>query len=209
MLSAIDVARYLIRIGWSPESPEDSVLLTPLRLQKLLYFCQGYYLALFDEPLFREPIEAWANGPVVRDVWERFQGNAHGITPEVAGEADERVTETQRAFLEMIWQEFSQLPPAKLIEMTRQEPAWKEARSGRSAEEPSTVPLSRETMKVFFAQQVGEKARKAVPAGFPVPDPKEVWQAELQFEQSGGKGISMDDAFRRAKAACRLPTPTG
>ncbi|MDR1165980.1 MAG: DUF4065 domain-containing protein [Deltaproteobacteria bacterium] len=40
-----------------------------MKLQKLLYFAQGWHLAYFDFPLFEDPIEAWKYGPVVSSVY--------------------------------------------------------------------------------------------------------------------------------------------
>ena len=56
-------------------APDESVLVSPLRLQKLLYYCQGWSLALLGRPLFRQPIEAWMNGPVVKDVYQKATGD--------------------------------------------------------------------------------------------------------------------------------------
>src|SRR5262249_9440233 len=40
-----------------------------VKIHKLLYYCQGWHLARYGDPLFNEPVEAWANGPVVADLW--------------------------------------------------------------------------------------------------------------------------------------------
>ncbi|MDR1164441.1 MAG: DUF4065 domain-containing protein [Deltaproteobacteria bacterium] len=64
--SAIAVANWLITMNRA--DPSD---LTHLKIQKMLYFAQGWHLAHFDFPLFEDPIEAWKHGPVVRSVyWE-------------------------------------------------------------------------------------------------------------------------------------------
>ncbi|MBQ1164076.1 DUF4065 domain-containing protein, partial [Streptomyces sp. A73] len=44
------------------------------KLQKLCYFAYGYHLAWEGRPLFREPFEAWANGPVVYDLYDQHLG---------------------------------------------------------------------------------------------------------------------------------------
>ena len=41
-----------------------------LKLLKLLYYIQGYHLAMFDKPLFNDKIEAWIDGAVVPSVYE-------------------------------------------------------------------------------------------------------------------------------------------
>jgi len=44
--------------------------MSPMKLQKILYFAQGWYLATEKKPLFDEQIEAWRYGPVIRTVYE-------------------------------------------------------------------------------------------------------------------------------------------
>ena len=58
-------------------------LMSNMKLQKMLYYEQGYHLAAFGTPLFDEDIEAWMYGPVVPCVYEHFKGHeAGGILPE-------------------------------------------------------------------------------------------------------------------------------
>ena len=45
----------------------------PLKLQKLLYLAQGYSYAFYDRPLFKEDLEGWVHGPVVREVYDMFK----------------------------------------------------------------------------------------------------------------------------------------
>ncbi|MGH2922383.1 MAG: Panacea domain-containing protein, partial [Gaiellaceae bacterium] len=44
------------------------------KLQKLLYYCQVWHLVWEGKPLFSERIEAWSNGPVVRDIYDAHRG---------------------------------------------------------------------------------------------------------------------------------------
>jgi uncharacterized phage-associated protein len=45
-----------------------------MKLQKLLYYCQGWHLAWDGEPLFGEEFEAWLSGPVCRELYELHKG---------------------------------------------------------------------------------------------------------------------------------------
>ena len=46
--------------------------ITPLALQKALYYIQGFYYAFMDSFLFAEDCEAWVHGPVYRQIYNRF-----------------------------------------------------------------------------------------------------------------------------------------
>lgn len=52
---------------------------TNLKLQKTLYYVQGYYLARYDRPLFDDEIVNWAYGPVVPEAY--FQFCSYGASP--------------------------------------------------------------------------------------------------------------------------------
>ena len=63
--SAHDVAAFILK---------ESGPMTAMKLQKLVYYCQAWSLVWDEKPLFKEKIEAWANGPVVRALYEKHRG---------------------------------------------------------------------------------------------------------------------------------------
>lgn len=78
--SALDIATWFI-YKTNAEKKENQAVnddyevyegLTHLKLQKLLYFAQGVFLAINDKVLFNDKIEAWYHGPVIKRVWNEF-----------------------------------------------------------------------------------------------------------------------------------------
>ena len=65
MPNCFDVAKYIL---------EKKGLLSPRKFQTLVYFSQAWHLAWFDEPLFKEPIQAWMSGPMVPALYEKYKG---------------------------------------------------------------------------------------------------------------------------------------
>jgi uncharacterized phage-associated protein len=51
----------------------DGIAVTPLKLQKLIFFCHADYLLQFGQPLVRQSFEAWNYGPVIPSIYEEFQ----------------------------------------------------------------------------------------------------------------------------------------
>lgn len=105
--TALSVANTILKAEWASGRQVDH-----LKLQKLLYLAQGVSLALHDEPLFEEKIEAWRYGPVVPSVYQaakRFGSkpitkqleNRMRMRPEVAASdstALEVLAETLKAY---------------------------------------------------------------------------------------------------------------
>ena len=60
---AIDIAKYFI----NELHPE------PLKLQKLLYFAQGFSYAFYDKELFNDDFEAWVHGPVIPSIYHEYK----------------------------------------------------------------------------------------------------------------------------------------
>ena len=54
-------------------SDRGNFQITQLHVQKLLFFFEGWHLALTDSPLFDENVHAWKNGPVLKSIWKRFK----------------------------------------------------------------------------------------------------------------------------------------
>ena len=59
--------------------------MTNLRLQKVLYFLQGFTFQRYDLPLFPDRIEAWTYGPVVPDVYAHFASFGGETIPRYRG----------------------------------------------------------------------------------------------------------------------------
>ncbi|MCL2188905.1 MAG: DUF4065 domain-containing protein [Defluviitaleaceae bacterium] len=69
MANVFDVAEFFVEFAGQEEEGE----MTQLKLNKLLYFAQGLYLAKTGKPLFNDAIEAWGYGPVVPAVYQKYK----------------------------------------------------------------------------------------------------------------------------------------
>ena len=69
-------------LAYGAAANDEGELFSNMKLQKLLYYVQGFHIAVFNRPLFNEDIEAWMYGPVVPAVYEYYQENGNkGIMP--------------------------------------------------------------------------------------------------------------------------------
>ncbi len=95
--SALDIATWFIYKNYAEKkenqaSNDDYEVyesLTHLKLQKLLYYAQGISLSQNDCVLFKEKIEAWEHGPVVKSVFNKFSSKGRTeITIEDVSDAN-------------------------------------------------------------------------------------------------------------------------
>lgn len=75
MLNANDVANFFIEVG----SYNDNTEMTNARINKLLYFAQGWHLALKGTPLFNEDFEAWDYGPIINSIYQKYKSHKKGL----------------------------------------------------------------------------------------------------------------------------------
>ena len=117
MASAHDVARYVVR-QLSP--------LSTIKLQKLVYYCQAWHLVWDDEPLFDERIEAWANGPVVPDLYREHRGEFQRQSWPVGSISN--LTKSERDTIDSVLEYYGSKDAFYLSELTHRETPWVEAR---------------------------------------------------------------------------------
>ncbi len=94
-----------------------------LKIQKLLYYAQGYTLAITDKPLFDNEIVAWANGPAVESVYHHYKSyESNCITPEEFNV--KLIPDEVLDILEDVFLNFGQYSDWKLRDMTHNETPW-------------------------------------------------------------------------------------
>lgn len=142
MASARDVAKYFL--SFSDEETGD--LISNLKLQKLIYYAQGFHLALFNSPLFDEPIEAWQHGPVVPDVYHAYKEYGGQGIPTPTGSDFSCFTDEQKDVLDEVYAVYGQFSAWKLRNMTHEEAPWRDT--------PANMVITPERMKAFFDDKI-------------------------------------------------------
>lgn len=123
---------------------------SPMRLQKLLYYVQGWHLAMTGEPVFPDRIEAWRAGPVVPEVYRHHEGK-RAVAAWDEGDP-KRLGESYRETVRWVVERYSAFDRHELSAMTHDEEPWRAARHGLADDEPSTEPLSRKVMAEYFGR---------------------------------------------------------
>ena len=127
VLKALDVAKYILSLT----DEESGNTISDLALQKLLYYAQGYYIACFNKPLFKENIEAWEHGPVIREVYKEYKKYDYKPIPKYKFTKDEKkqFSEEEKSIIEFIFDKLSGYPAKQLEYKTHRERPWLETYS--------------------------------------------------------------------------------
>ena len=138
MASVHDLAAYIL---------QKQGAMTAMKLQKLVYYAQAWSLGWDENPIFSEEIEAWANGPVVRELYDRhrgmfkvarWDGNPDALT------ADEKET------VDIVLGFYGKMPSQQLSDLTHREEPWKNARRGIGSNERGNEPITLAAMAEYY-----------------------------------------------------------
>mgnify|MGYP001796708421 CR=1 FL=1 len=119
MNNPIDVASYFIIRAY-----EDGIeaQMTNMKVQKLLYYAQSLHLAMYDEPLFEEEIQAWRYGPVCPPVYTFYcKFEAEQLPIPNKEESLKTIPEEKQVLLEEVWEYFGGYHAYRLSDMTHGE----------------------------------------------------------------------------------------
>lgn len=123
MVSVYDVARYFLSLV----DEEAGDFLSNLKLQKLVYYAQGFNLALFNRPLFSDEIEAWRHGPVVPELYRAYKSFGSGAIPHPTDFDPDIFDKDTCELLDEVYQVYGQYSAWRLRDMTHEETPWVES----------------------------------------------------------------------------------
>ena len=143
---ALDIAKKLIFKAQNDE-PNGGERLTNLKLQKLLYYQQGFHLAFFGTPLFAEDVEAWMYGPVVPAVYDEYSAYGFSALPEVKEPVS--LSEDEEELFNEVYDAYREFSAIGLMNRTHSERPWLDA----VPHDRGTV-ISQESMMSYFKTQI-------------------------------------------------------
>ena len=120
MPTAKEVSEYFLKLS----QPEVGDYISNLKLQKLLYYAQGYHLALFNDLLFNEEIKSWQYGPVVESIYHEYKDNGAAAIPVPDRIQEGNISDEQKELLAEVYEIMGQFSALRLMHMTHQESPW-------------------------------------------------------------------------------------
>ncbi|HRN69909.1 MAG TPA: DUF4065 domain-containing protein [Candidatus Woesebacteria bacterium] len=143
------IADYFIALSNEVQEP-----ITNLKLQKLVYFVQAWYLAYKKEPLFDEDFQAWVHGPVLRDLYDKYSSNEWRPIIEKKEPSKEifaKFDKDLQLIISEVVESYFPLTAYELERISHSDEPWIKARKGLSIDEPSNNVIEKEWMEKYYA----------------------------------------------------------
>lgn len=141
MATVFDVAQYI---------RDNSGEISTIKLQKLVYYCKAWSLVWDEDPLFPERVEAWANGPVVPELYQAHRGKF--LCPEHFNSANvSRLSKRQKENIDIVLSSYGSKSPQFLVAQTHAEKPWADAHKGYEDWEICKEPITDSAIAEYYS----------------------------------------------------------
>lgn len=167
--SAKAVANYFLCLARN----ENDHSLSPMKLQKLVYFAHGWHLGLSGSPLINEQVQAWPYGPVIPALYHEFKHYGNGEILEFATELnwgsggakqefdliapvipndDSEATRYSRGLMDRVWEVYKSYSPTQLSNITHEAGTpWDTVNKQHGGKIPKDTAIPEAMMRDYFA----------------------------------------------------------
>ena len=143
-VSVLDVASYILK-----KQPKKHSL-TAWKLQKLVYYCQAWSLVWDEQPLFKERVLAWANGPVIKELYDQHKGLFY--VKKIPKGNPQLLSSNQKDSIDQVLKGYGDKSAQWLSDLTHMETPWIEARKGLNPGERGEVEISLASMVDYYSE---------------------------------------------------------
>jgi uncharacterized phage-associated protein len=140
MADVLDVAAFVL---------ERAGGMTAMKLQKLVYYAQAWSLVWEEGPLFGEPIEAWANGPVCPALYRAHQGRYTVGRGDIPGNPD-ALNDAARETIDVVLEFYGSKSAQWLSDLSHTEDPWREARRGLAPGQRGNAEITHAAMAEYY-----------------------------------------------------------
>lgn len=142
MAKVFDVAKYIVKKYGT---------ITTVKLQKLVYYSQAWSLVWDEKPLFRSQIEAWANGPVIPNLFRAHKGKFKVSVKDFPQGNIRRLTKEEKETIDNVLNHYGNKSAQWLVDLTHLEDPWEEARKGCEVGEKCSNKITNASMMDYYS----------------------------------------------------------
>ncbi|MDW0360808.1 DUF4065 domain-containing protein [Halomonas venusta] len=122
MANVLNIANYLLAKAAASEG--ERAKLSNLKLQKLLYYVQGFHAVLLKRPAFDDRIEAWMHGPVIPTVYHHYKDHGNAQIPTIMPLEEVEIDEETAELVDEVFNVYAQHSAWHLRNLTHEEDPW-------------------------------------------------------------------------------------
>ena len=142
MCNCLKAAKYFLSL----QDDDAGNAISNMKLQKLLYYAQGFALVILNKPLFQDDFEAWEYGPVLRPVYDEYKRFGSSALPKPNDFSFSDYTKGEKDLFDAVYNEYGKYSAWALSEMTHQTPPWKNTLRNHT--------ISKDAMKNYFSTRI-------------------------------------------------------
>lgn len=131
---------------------ESDESITPLKLQKLVYYAQAWMAGLKGKLLFKESFQAWALGPVVPRLYDEFKQFSWHSLPKLSGVEENCFTPEEKEILDIVYEVYGKYDGKFLGALTHMEKPWIKARRGCKNGESCQNEISAKDIRDYYSK---------------------------------------------------------
>lgn len=137
---------------------ETGEKITNLKLQKLVYYAQAWYLANYGNELFNDDFEAWVHGPVLPPLYKKYRHLGFSVIDEKIGlgTVSKRIDAEVFNFLIKVAKVYMPRGAYELELMTHREDPWIKAREGFKPDEVCSNTIDKTAMEKYYAEKIAQ-----------------------------------------------------
>lgn len=142
--------------------------LSPMKLQKLVYYAHAWFMAFTDKELIKEEIQAWKFGPVIPDIYHEFKEHGNTNITSFATELNfeesklelitpvvDETDEDAKAIINEVWKVYKDLTPIQLSNATHAKGSpWEVVASSYGSELPKNIEIPNTLIKDIFKKRL-------------------------------------------------------
>lgn len=146
-----DVANFFLAFA-----DDRGEVITNLKLQKLVYYAQAWFLANYGEQLFEGDFQAWVHGPVLPELYYMYkeQGSSPIKPPKSWDDIEQELDPEILDYLKEVAQVYMPSGAYELELMTHQETPWIEARGDLEPDEKCETVIPLDAMRKFYSEKI-------------------------------------------------------
>jgi uncharacterized phage-associated protein len=153
-ISIYDVAKYFLFLS----APGTSYGVTPLKLQKLVFYSQAVSYSLVGRRLFEEDFQAWVHGPVSPELYYAYKiYGSNEIDKEIN---PPKLNDKDKKIIQVVWKMYGDKDGKYLENKTHKEEPWQHARSGLSYYEHSNKIIDKRIIRKYYKDKFIIKPRE-------------------------------------------------